>query len=123
MATYYGTLSPTWGTEGDSNYNIIIETIEQDTPAESADLTDGDGTLVGFELFGKKTEISCDFKITDSNFPSDADVEGQVTLTGNFAGTYACTNVKLSRQKGDFKGGSMTLRNIPSATTTTTTTT
>lgn len=125
--TQYGTSGPVFGTVDQTSY--YLQNLAETGSIEEVELTDGGGEIVGAAYHGKKSEITGDFTVRASGYPSTSLLGTTMTISGDskFAATYIVTGVTNTRTQAGFMTGSFTARrHLPSdlslVTTTTTTT-
>ena len=103
----------TWGTTPETQYDIIVDTLNQNNNAEESTLPDEAGDIVCTVIHGQSTEVSMDFAIKGSNHLGakalvgslitdldDPDLPSPLIVTGN----------STTKTKGDWAKGTLTAK-------------
>jgi hypothetical protein len=111
----YGTLTaPKWGCTDESSLGIIVTNFDKTTEREETLLNNGQNDVVHAAYHAAASEATCDFKVANTGYPSDALVGAAVTITDpEFADVYIVRSVTNTKTSTDFMTGSMTLRAFP----------
>ena len=117
-ATLYGTLTaPKWGTTDEDALGIIVSNLQRADDTEETTFPNGQGDVMHVAYHGQNAELTCDFRVAATGYPSDDLVGGTVALTdAEFAGTYIVKGVTNTKAEGAWMSGSMTLRDFPEIT-------
>lgn len=122
--TLYGTTGAIFGTVDQTSY--YLQSLAETGTIEETELTDGGGDVVGAAYHGKKAEITGEFTVRASGYPTTGLLGTTMTITGDskFAATYIVTGVTNTKNQAGFMTGSFTARrHLPSDLSLVTTTT
>ena len=109
MSTAVGQAALKWGTTDDAVYGIV-ENFEKNTEGEKAELTNGDGEIVGAVFHGDKEGFTCEFTpLTGADLSA---VTRGAKLTVNAEELYVDTFTETEK-RGEFKKYKVTGWNSP----------